>query len=73
MTSLVLEEALRDLRVAALRAIARIESLPTEEWRVGDSLSAQDFSASIDRLRESRPWYVAWFQALRYRFTKRFF
>ena len=72
MTSPALEETLHDLRAAALRAIARKEFLPAEKWRVEESLSGQNFGASIDRFRESRPWYVAGYHALRYRFTSRF-
>ncbi len=73
MTSPGLDSALHELRAAALRAIARIESIPAKEWHIEHSMSGPEgFEAAIDRLRESRPWYAVGIQALRYRVSKFF-
>jgi hypothetical protein len=72
MSSPIFEKALHDLRAAALRAVARREGLPAESWRVEDALSQKDFGVSVDRIRQSQPWYVTGYRAVRYRLINAF-
>ena len=57
--------ALDNLRRAALRAVARREKLPSEEWQINRALQETSFGQAIDLLRWYVPWYFAGYGRIR--------
>jgi hypothetical protein len=62
----LLGEALIALRRAALRAVARCEGLPADDWRIEKALQRGAFESAIDELRSHAPWYARTLSTLRF-------